>query len=726
MRSTLKGNLTTGPGCGHLMVIFLLSFLVVVASAYSSAAKDPLLTQAEEEWLSAHPEITIAPDPDYPPIEYFDENGHYQGIAADYVRMVEEKLGIHFTIAHLQDWDEALEKAKKKEVDMFGAAAETPQRLEYMLFTKPYVQFPSVIIVRKRVTETLTLEELSGMRVAVVSGYADHDYILNHYPHLNLDVVPTVETGLRKVSFGMVDALVANLGAATYFIEKQGITNLRLAGNTGYEYRLGFGCRKDWPELAKILDKALLAITPDEREAIYKNWVHLEPTSLFTKEEFWVGLLSVLGLACLALLGLLLWNRSLRTLVNHRTEELSQELTERARAEQALRSAYIYNRSLIEASFDPLVTIDAEGKISDVNAATERITGYSRSQLIGTDFSEYFADPEKAKDGYRKAFKEGLVHDYELQMSHRDGRVASVLYNASLYRDEAGTVRGVFAAARDITQRKLAEEELQEYREHLEELVRARTAELARANDLLQQEIKGHMQTEQALLESERKLRLMSSQLLATQEEERKRISRELHDSIGQSLAAIKFNVENVLGEIGKDQLGTTVNALEQIIPVVQNAIEEARRIYTGLRPSILDDLGIIATLGWFCREFQKTYTSICIEQQIDIDEEDIPEPLKIAIFRIVQEALNNIARHSKAELVNLGLERKDGRIHLTVEDNGTGFSTDAALTKSSHEKSLGITGMKERTELAGGTFNIYSVISEGTIVRASWRCKVS
>ncbi len=85
--------------------------------------------------------------------------------------------------------------------------------------------------------------------------------------------------------------------------------------------------------------------------------------------------------------------------------------------------------------------------------------------------------------------------------------------------------------------------------------------------------------------------------------------------------------------------------------------MEEARRIYTGLRPSMLDDLGIIATIGWFCREFQKTYAGICIEQEIDIDEEDIPEPLKIVIFRIVQEALNNIARHSKAELVSLSLE---------------------------------------------------------------------
>jgi PAS domain S-box-containing protein len=131
-----------------------------------------------------------------------------------------------------------------------------------------------------------------------------------------------------------------------------------------------------------------------------------------------------------------------------------QDITERKRAEEALRLAGIYNRSLIEASLDPLVTIDPEGRITDVNAATEQATGYTRSQLIGTVFSDYFTEPEKARSGYHQVFSEGLVRDYELSIRHRDGRITPVLYNASVYRDEAGNVIGVFAAARDITERK--------------------------------------------------------------------------------------------------------------------------------------------------------------------------------------------------------------------------------------------------------------------------------
>ncbi len=127
---------------------------------------------------------------------------------------------------------------------------------------------------------------------------------------------------------------------------------------------------------------------------------------------------------------------------------------------KAARVAGAYNRSLIEASLDPLVTIGPDGKITDVNAATEAVTGRSRAELIGTDFSDYFTEPQKAEAGYQKAFREGLVRDYALELRHQDGHTTPVVYNASVYRDETGGVAGVFAAARDITERKRAADEM--------------------------------------------------------------------------------------------------------------------------------------------------------------------------------------------------------------------------------------------------------------------------
>jgi len=138
------------------------------------------------------------------------------------------------------------------------------------------------------------------------------------------------------------------------------------------------------------------------------------------------------------------------------------DITARKRAEEALRRASAYNRRLLEASLDPLVTIGPDGKITDVNEATEAVTGYPRAELIGKDFANYFTNPQAAREGYERVFREGLVRDYPLEIRHRDGRVTPVVYNASVYRDEAGQVIGVFAAARDITAQKRAEAELRQ------------------------------------------------------------------------------------------------------------------------------------------------------------------------------------------------------------------------------------------------------------------------
>jgi len=150
--------------------------------------------------------------------------------------------------------------------------------------------------------------------------------------------------------------------------------------------------------------------------------------------------------------------------------EINRNITIRKKVEEALKKASEYNRSLIEVSLDPLVTIGPDGRITDVNAATETATGFSREELIGTDFSSYFTDYKRARAGYKLVFKAGFVRDYELVIRHRSGHITPVFYNASVYKDGAGKVVGVFAAARDVTERKQAEKELSEKTKALEEL----------------------------------------------------------------------------------------------------------------------------------------------------------------------------------------------------------------------------------------------------------------
>ena len=143
---------------------------------------------------------------------------------------------------------------------------------------------------------------------------------------------------------------------------------------------------------------------------------------------------------------------------------IGRDITERKRADEQILAASQYARSLIEASLDPLVTISPEGKITDVNEATIKITGVPRERLIGTDFSDYFTQPAQAREGYQQVFSKGFVTDYPLTIRSRGGAHTHVLYNASVYKDAGGNVLGVFAAARDVTAQKNAEEQVAEQR----------------------------------------------------------------------------------------------------------------------------------------------------------------------------------------------------------------------------------------------------------------------
>jgi len=225
---------------------------------------------------------------------------------------------------------------------------------------------------------------------------------------------------------------------------------------------------------------------------------------------------------------------------------------------------------------------------------------------------------------------------------------------------------------------------------------------------------------ETKLQKSEERYRELSANLLSSHERERKRIALEIHDSMGSSLASSKMNLEAALKEMGDDNSPAKV-VLECVIPMIQGAMEEARRIQMSLRPSMLDDLGILATIKWFCRQFESTHPNIHIKQEIDIQEQEVPEPLKIVIYRVLQEALNNIAKHSKASVALLGLRKARQSIELVIRDSGQGFDPQEVYSRKGAAKGLGLESMRERTELSGGFFSVESSKGRGTAIKANW-----
>ena len=231
-------------------------------------------------------------------------------------------------------------------------------------------------------------------------------------------------------------------------------------------------------------------------------------------------------------------------------------------------------------------------------------------------------------------------------------------------------------------------------------------------------DITDRRRAEQRLKESEEQLRHLSSQLLFAQEGERKLVAQDLHDTLGQTLAAMKFGIEHALELLPKKTAQRSRASLEAVVPMAKNAIEEVRRIQRNLRPPLLDDLGILAAIPWFCREFQGIYSKIQLEHRLGLEENEIPDPLKIVIYRIIQESANNIAKHSKAKRAIISLQKRDDQIELTIQDNGQGFEVEGPLSLS---KGLGLASMKERAKLSGGTFSVESRKGAGTTIRATW-----
>jgi putative nucleotidyltransferase with HDIG domain len=295
-----------------------------------------LLSPEEKTWLQQHPVVTFAPDPHFPPIEYFDEKGNYTGLIADYFKIIERNLGYKFKIVQLNSWSEVLEQAKEKKIDGITAAQVTPERLEYLSYTFPIVDIPNVIITQKNWINPLELKDMEGWTTAITRGYAIEEYIRKNYPYITVIETDNDLQALEWVSFDRADSTVVNLAIASYLINEHGITNLRIAGDSGRSNPLSIAVRSDEPILQRIMEKGLASISEQQKNAIYKKWIGLDHPGYSSTNQLLI--FTFWGLTALAVIIFIsiFWNMSLQTQVNVKTSALNRELADRIRAEERM------------------------------------------------------------------------------------------------------------------------------------------------------------------------------------------------------------------------------------------------------------------------------------------------------------------------------------------------------------------------------------------------------
>jgi two-component system, NtrC family, sensor kinase len=287
------------------------------------------------------------------------------------------------------------------------------------------------------------------------------EFVQRDYPDIILDLVPDVQSGLAKVSFGHDDAFIENIATAIYYIEKQGVTNLQVTGETGYFTRLSFAVRNDWQPLQSILSKALASIAPSQRDALLTKWIHLETRqSVFAYKTFWLAFGTTVAIALAVILLMVAWSQTLRRQVGQRTAALSAELAERARVEEALRESERRYRFLFEASPAGALIMAADGTISGISKSLADSLGYRPDEIIGRLAAEFVVEAEREEQiaRLRRRVQNLQTEQAEVSVCARDGSTRTILFSAgqTMLR-ENGKPDSVLVTGIDITDRKKAE-----------------------------------------------------------------------------------------------------------------------------------------------------------------------------------------------------------------------------------------------------------------------------
>jgi PAS domain S-box-containing protein len=449
-------------------LFYCLSFCPADELTGLAYAYPDVLTPELRQWLTAQSSPIRIGVTSIPPQVFRDtETDALSGLCIDFIHEIEQILAHRFEVVYYNTWNEMMGAAFARNIDVVYAAQKTPSREAAFLFTDPYLTFDNKIVTTEDVEGPLTLDGLADKTVAVVSGAAIEEYLQNHYPKIRLLGVDDELVGLMRVSFNQADAMVIEIARASWYIQQNKFTNLHIAGDAGYVYRLGFACRSDRPELTAILNAGLSQISPLRRTALINTWVFAAQRRAMDIRI----LFGTLAAAGLVLLAVFVWNRMLSLEVRRRTADLERELGAHQEDIDTLRRF----ETIISLSEDMMAFVDCDGiyrAVNDaylkaVNKTREEVIGRGGDQVIGETLFDSFLRPR-----LQQAIRGDIVtNDRWVDLVTQGCRYVQASYHP--YKNAAGIVEGVVIVVHDNTDTRIALQKLQDNQEQLRSLVAA-------------------------------------------------------------------------------------------------------------------------------------------------------------------------------------------------------------------------------------------------------------
>lgn len=652
---------------GIILIISIAGILAVVMAfppatappAPASPAAPASLTAEELRWVRDHPVITICPDPEYPPFEFYDESGRYAGISADYLRLVAEKTGLRITDVRRENFNTCVDQVREHNLTILGAVFTSDLRREYLNYTDAYYNPPLVIITRTSVTRPMTMGDLDGRTVAVVEGYTVHELLRQDYPTINLAIVPSIRDALRTVSLGKADAYIGDVATTSWYVEKEGLTNLHIAGEYVPEepgkFHLAIGVRNDEPELRDILNKGLAAITPAEKEQIISRWVTATLTPPGIDSRLLTAILVGFCALLLVVAVILIWNRSLQHAVSAKTMELYRELEDRKKAEDLLRESEEKYRTILESIQDVYYRADINGGLVMISPSGAKMLGYeSTREMIGADIArQMYFDPSGRKAFLDAMLANGFVLDYEVTLRKKDGSPQLVSTTSHFYFDSSGEIAGIEGIFRDITQRKRTEEE--RIRNTLE--LRAAYEQLSQAKEELRRQYEDLTRNQQALEHARIKLSLLNTVAL-----------QDIQNAVF-SLSGY-FELEKRMATDGK--LGEYIDKQIRIVRGINESLQFIRNYQNlGIAPPRWQSVQQSFLMAISHRDFSHLSRDLNV-RGLEVYADSLLEQV---FFTLTE----NVLVHAKtATVIRLWYHEAEGSIVIVFEDNGPGIAAEA------------------------------------------------